>query len=798
MSVTGEGVFRGLLKWWWVALPVLLAMIAATAMSLPKLQKDTSADAFIGEDQPALVYKNHIEDVFGLTDPIVVAVIDEDDDGIFDAENLALVERLTRSIESLPQIDPERVTSLATENYIAGNAEGIVVEGFLDPDTAYFQAPPGTLERAGEVRAAIDDFPLYQGLLVGREGTATLIVAELIDDDLATEAYNGVLDIVRSETVADGTKIHVAGEGAVMGYLSTYIDNDASRLNPMAGLIITLVLLVAFMSLRAAILPNLIVAGTVLGSFGLMAASGTSFFVITNGLVVNLIGIAVADSIHILSSYYSVLRDEPALNKRDAVVRAMAQMWRPVTLTSITTIAGFLALSISSAMPPIQAFGLFGAIGVFLAWVYSMTLLPVLLSLWPTRRIPAPFARRRNGAARVSLAERAMSALGARVLAAPKTVITVGVALFVFGVAGALQLQVEEERIANFKPSEPVYQADKVINATTDGIYSLDVLIETPAPEGLYDPELLRRIEDLQAYMETLPAVGGTTSIVDYVKQLHRSVQEGDPAAYTIPDDPDLIAQLFFLYAASADPADFEEEVDYDFQRTLVRAQVSDGRYTKNRDIVPVLERYVEEHFNDELATATVTGRVTVSYYWFHGIDRSTILSVLLSFGAVTLAAILLFRSPVLGLLAALPVGLAILLVYSVMGWSGVALGMGTSMFAAIAIGLSIDFAIHALDRIRGLARERGISVDTLKDLYPETGRALFFNFIAVAGGFGVLTTSDVPPLVKFGSLVAVAVTTAFLASVTLLPALVLLLKPSAMTSRYREEPSHAELAPTT
>lgn len=787
----GERVFRGLLKWRWLVLALAIGLIGTTAISLPGLRKDTSADAFIGEDQPALVYKNHIEEIFGLTDPIVIAVIDQDEDGIFDPANLELVERLTRAIEALPQIDPERVTSLVTENYITGDAEGIVVEGFLDHDTEVFRAEPGTAERAEEIRAAINDFPLYQGMLVGREGRATLIVAELINDDLATDAYEAVLRIIDAETVPTGTEVHIAGEGAVMGYLSTYIDNDASRLNPLAGLIITIVLIVAFMSFRAAILPNLVVAGTVLGSFGLMAASDTPFFVITNGLVVNLIGIAVADSIHILSTYYTVLRDEPELTKKDAVARAMAQMLRPVTLTSVTTIAGFLALAFSSPMPPIQAFGFFGALGVLLAWIYSMTLSPVLMSLWPTRRIPFPFSRGKDGRLRSNIAERIMSSLGGAVLAKPKFVASVGGLLFIFGIVGASLVQVEEERIANFKPTEAIYKADTAINATTDGIYSLDVLVETPYPEGLYDPEILRRIEDLQRHIETLPSVGGTTSIVDYVKQLHRAVQDGNPAAYTIPDDPNLIAQLFFLYGASADPTDFEEEVDYDFQNTLIRAQVSNGRYTTNRQIVPVLEDYVAKHFNDDKATATVTGRVTVSYYWFHGIDSSTIFSVILSFVAVTLAAVILFRSVSLGLLAAIPVGLAILLVYAVMGWTGIPLGMGTSMFAAIAIGLSIDFAIHALDRIRVLIRERGFSTETLKELYPETGRALLFNFIAVAGGFGVLVTSDVPPLIKFGALVAVAVSTAFLASVTLLPALVLILRPKVLVSSANKETPH-------
>ncbi|WP_425063850.1 efflux RND transporter permease subunit [Pyruvatibacter mobilis] len=787
-----ERFFEGALRYWWLVLLAGVALIAATAMSLPTLTKDTSADAFIDADEPALVYKERVEEIFGLTDPIVIAVINRGEDGVFTPDNLALVERLTRAVERLPQVDPDRVVSLATENNIVGTEDGLIVEGFLDPDTEGFQAPLGTRARAEEVSAAIGDFPLYQGGLVGRRGTATLIIAEILDDDLATAAYDAVMALVAAEAIPEGTQVHVAGEGAVAGYLSTYIDNDASRLNPMAGLIITIVLLAAFVSLRAAILPNIIVLATVLGSFGLMAASGTSFFVITNGLVVNLIGIAVADSIHILSAYYTVLRDDPAISKRNAVARAMAQMWRPVTLTTITTVAGFLALSASSVMPPISAFGLFGALGVGLAWLYSMTLLPALLTVWPTRRIPYPFGQRRDGTQRRNAAERLMTALGRTVLASPKPVVAAGGVLTLIALAGASQLVVNEDRIENFKPSEPVYMADKAINADTDGIYNLDVLIETSRPGGLYDPEMLRRIEALQVFMESLEGVGGTTSIVDYVKQLHRAVNEGRPDFYTIPDDADLVAQLFFLYGASADPTDFEEEVDFDYQRALVRAQVSTGQYTNNKEIVPALEDYLRTTFNDEAATATATGRITVNYYWVRGIDQSTLLSVLLAFVAVTVAAIIVFRSLTAGLLAAMPVGLSVLLVYAVMGFAGIPLGVGTSMFAAIAIGLSIDFAIHALDRIRDIGRSEGLGPQALMALYPETGRALFFNFIAVAGGFGVLMTSDVPPLIKFGSLVAVAVSVAFIASVTLLPALVTLLKPKALLAPEPKEAAHA------
>ena len=787
-----RSVIERMLSIRWLIIIIAMAIIGATAFSLPKLTKDTSADAFIDPESPALIYKERVEEVFGLTDPIVVAVIDKDKDGVFDTDNLALVQRLTSAIKRLKQIDPDRVVSLATENNIVGTQDGFIVEGFLDRETEYFKGAIGSAERASEIRAAINDFPLYQGGLAGREGTATLIIAEILNENEAQATYDAVVDIVNQAVIPDETDIHIAGEGAVAGYLSSYIDNDASRLNPLAGVIITVVLLLAFMSLRAAILPNIVVAATVLGSFGLMAASGTSFYVITNGLVVNLIGISVADSIHILSAYYSILRDDPDIPKKSAVKLAVSKMWRPVTLTSLTTIAGFLALSASSTMPPVQAFGLFGAIGVALAWLYSLTLLPVLLTIWPSKRIPHPFRPSQPDRTRVSFSERLMTAVGHAVLNAPRTVVGVSAAIFIIGALGAMQVVVDEDRIENFRPTEPVYMADKAINSTTDGIYNLDILVETQTVGGLYEPETLRRIEALQTYIETLPSVGGTTSVVDYVKQLHRSVNEGNKAFYTIPDSPDLIAQLFFLYGASADPTDFEEEIDSDHRQALVRAQIKEGRYTNNKLLVPALEKYVDEVFNSDDVKATVTGRVTVSYYWIQGIDQSTLLSIGLSFIAVTLTAILVFRSVIAGLLAALPVGLAILLVYAVMGFTSIPLGVSTSMFAAIAIGLSVDFAIHALDRLREIGRTKGLGANALIDLYPETGRALFFNFVAVAGGFGVLMTSDVPPLVKFGGLVAVAVSVAFLASVTLLPALVTLIKPRALLAPQSKENKNA------
>jgi predicted RND superfamily exporter protein len=306
--------FRCVTSWPKTIIALGLMLIIGFASFIPTLEKDTRADAFIPPDHPALLFRDKVEDIFGLQDPMVIAVVNEGEAGIFNPHSLALVEWLTRRLETVDNIDPERITSLVTENDIIGTEDGMLVEPF-------FESPPPTQAAADAVRTAVMDFPLYVGSLVSRDGAGTLIVAELDDQTNAQQVYEELLEIVEQAPVEEGEQLYVAGEGAVAGYMGAYIDADALRLDPIAGLVITLVCFVAFRTLRGTLIPNLVVAATAARALGLMAAAGVSFFVITNALPVVLIGIAVADSIHILSQYYEEVALHPDDTPRDVTVR---------------------------------------------------------------------------------------------------------------------------------------------------------------------------------------------------------------------------------------------------------------------------------------------------------------------------------------------------------------------------------------------------------------------------------------------------------------------------------------------
>jgi len=765
-------------------LAIGLALLLLFGSFLPSLEKDTRADAFLADDNPALIYKDKVRETFGLSDPMVVAVVAEET--IFTAEGLNAIQSISESVRLVENVDPDGITSLATENNIVGTDDGMEVQPF-------FEGQVDSQATANIVRDAVRAFPLYQGTLVANDETASLIVVELIDDGQAEASYQALEAKLKTLNLAEGLTLHVAGEGAISGYLGSYIDSDASRLNPIAALIITLIVFIAFQRVAPTLLANVIILASALITFGAMAATGVSFFVITNALPVILIGIAVADSIHIYSEYFERRAAYPKESVNDAIVASMVSMWRPITLTTLTTAAGFLGLYFAAYMPPFKYFGLFTALGVTSAWLYSLLFLPAAMAVTKTPihpRLAEKLTASSEGNKR-DLFARTMVQLGRLTMRFPKSIVLLSFMVITLGLFSAQNLVVNDDRIDSFNPSEALYQADKEINSRFDGTNYLDVVVETPYIEGIFEPSVLNKVEALQHYAETLPHVQGSVSIVDYLKQMNRALNEGQQALYSLPDNSDLIAQYFLLYSTSGEPTDFEEEVDYDYRLANVRLFMNEGAFVDNKHVVLAMQDYIDTVFNDEAATATLSGRVNLTYHWIKDLGRSHFLGMGIALFLVWLVSSLLFRSVVAGTFALIPVATSILLVYTAMVVLNIGLGIGTSMFSAVAIGLGVDFAIHTIDRIKALFAETGSIATALKQFYPKTGRALFFNLLAIGFGFGVLISSKVVPLNNFGNIVALSVVTSFLISMTLLPAMILLFKPRFITGK---QPNHNDV----
>ncbi|MFT6262130.1 MAG: putative RND superfamily exporter protein, partial [Bermanella sp.] len=356
----------------WLVLIISFLLMGALVSGIGKIYKDTRADAFLAEDNPSLIFKNKVRDIFGLSDPMVIAIKDSSKEGVYNSATLSLVQGLTDQFNDLEWVNADRTISLATENNIIGSENGLEVDPFMD------MLADGN---PSDIRQAIKNFPLYDGMLVSKDEAMTVIILEIYDDSMAEDTYQAVMDITSNIETLDTVEFFVAGEGAVLGFLGHYIDRDASKLNPLAGLIITMMLIVAFRRFLPALLGNAVIAASVLMTVGFMAYCGVPFFVITNAMPVILIGMAVADSIHIMSHYYECQARHPSWSLKECITESVKVMFRPVSLTTLTTVAGFLGLYLSAYMPPFEYFGLFTAFGVVIAWCYSIFLLPALITL---------------------------------------------------------------------------------------------------------------------------------------------------------------------------------------------------------------------------------------------------------------------------------------------------------------------------------------------------------------------------------------------------------------------------------
>lgn len=748
-----------------LVLIVSIALIAVAATGLGRLVKDTSVKAFIPPDHPALVADERAAEIFGLSDSIAIAVLTRDGSSIFTPSAFDLVAELSERVAAIPNVRADRVTSLATEASISG------ADGAVDV-VPYIAELPSTATQANDSRTRWRAMPPHIGTIVSDDETGAIILAELIDVKLADQTYRSVLGIA-DDLDHSGYDIHVAGPGAVSGFLSDYINRDAGKLQPLVFMVVLGFIYLAFRRLRALPGPLLVVAGAAGGALGIMAWAGVPYYAITNALPVVVVAISVADAIHILSAYYQFRARLPDESVRNLVVRSMVTMARPITLTTLTTIAGFAGIGFASIMPPITAFAWFAALGVALAWLFSIVALPNILVLLRLGPSPAFENWQRNAPGGVG---RFLARVGAFAAARYGVVLAVFALSSVVAAYGAMQLRVDRSQIENFAPGEPIRVADETINDTFAGTAFLDIVVESSEPGGLLDYTAMRRIADLQAYFESLPHVQKTISIADYLDRLHRAIEPSRqiPAGTRIlPEEDGSIAQHLLIYEMSGDPTDFEEEIDYDYRFALVRGVLNTHYFSQSRDTVEALQGYVDEHFNDATLTATLAGNVTVGYHWMSRLERSHFIGVGLSLALVLGTSILVFRSLVAGAIAVVPVTFAVVALYAVMGYLGIYLEPATSMFAAIALGVGVDFGIHLVERLReAYALHADDTAAAVDRVLPPTARACFFNSAALGLGFAVLLLSDLPTLQRFGGLVAVAAVSSYVAALVIVPAL--------------------------
>ncbi len=823
-----ELFFRGIIRFRYLVIVLILACTGLAWMQLQSLRFEGDADAFIPQHDPVMSYNDLVEERFGIRDLIIVGVLNNNpaENGVFNPRTLATIKDFSEKIALLPGIKAVRaedVASVSTLDNITGTADGMAVDPFME-------TVPQSPESLDALQQALFHNSMFVNWIVSQDGTGLLIVAKMEPGGGTAEGtarrmaiYNTIRDMVAAKKAAGAPEeFHIAGQGAMEVTFEEGMRRDMEMFMPLIIVIVLGTLFFTYRSVRGVLLPLAVVIVSVIWTLGIMAAVGVPMYSVSTMMPVVLMAVGVADGIHILSRYYDEVLEQPGVSSSDAVLVAMREMWQPVVFTSLTTAAGFLSFLTASILP-IRYFGVFTALGVVAALVFSLTFFPALLSLLPakvSRGLREQMGRSGDLAA-TGVVARLLSHVGVSV--ARKPLVVWGATAFVMLVCllGAQRVFVDTSFIKMADPTSPVRVADRVLGQTFQGNLPLYIAIEGHQPDLLKDPVLLSKLDRLQALVEQDPVVGGSLSLAEYVKRMNRVMNEDRPEMEVIPDAQDLIAQYLLLYSFAGDPDDFDEIVDYDYQHANLTIFLRSDSTQDIERVVGLVQDFAVREFGHagDSGTADTASRDPLAIRfgrWLAGIEPTVIswetdsgfrlgiagngyltsrfselvvsgqlASLTVSLVAVFCLTAFMFRSWVAGLINVIPISMVMVFSFGLLGLLNIPLEVGKSLTASMVIGIGIDYTIHFLNKYRikvraGLTDPEDITAATM----ATSGKAIFFNALVVTAGFLVFLTSNFRPNFYLGAMLALNMSACLVVSMTVLPTLLNTWKPRFVYAR--------------
>ena len=759
---------------------VMLSVVVLTlglASQMARLQVETDIEAFIPAGHRATLDNDRMKEMFGTADLLWVGIFNENG-GIYRPESLELIRAMTERIRLVPGIVDQDVVSLATEDDIRGTADGLEVEPFME-------TVPADAEEIRRLRAAIADFDIYDGFIVAKDGAAAAILAELEPQSLLTErgldkfrVYAAVQQIVDEMAAGRSERFHVAGIPVAEATLGIYVQEDLGLMMPLVFLVLAILLFFTYRSLRGIAIPLAVVLLSVMAALGIMAAAGVPMYPTTTLVPVTLMAIGVADAIHILGKYYELALIDPVRDARQAAYEAINEMWRPVVLTSLTTAIGFLSF-LTMEMVPLKMMGLFAAVGIIYAMLVSLTLVPAALALLPVK-VPKRMAARvaDHGLERAGFVSASLARLGVWVGGHVTQTLFLTSLLLFFSAWAASKVYVNDSYVANFEPDSAIVLADRAINKHFIGSYQMNLVLEADKTDAFYDPKLLAAVREFQQQAGRIAGVGGSISIADFIRKMNRALNEDRPEMARIPASSDLIAQYLLLYSFSGAPDDFAEVVDSEYRRANIRLFLNNGIYRDYHPIERGLKKLARQYFEPLGIQWFLTGNAHLSYVQTTMITDNLRFNILASVLAIFLAAWAMMRSFVAGMFVMTPVLAAVILNFAFMGLTETPIGWGSSMFTSVAICIGVDYAIHLIYKFRSEYSSASTALQALTRTLATTGKTILFNAVVVVAGFMVLMASAMPPNQQMGLLVSAAMLSSFIATLTVMPALILAARP--------------------
>lgn len=733
----------------YLSLTFLVLFSVLPSALLLKLNIDNSPSVYFPKDEPAVVIDSELRSRFP-NDQVFVLVFQGV--ALFSDGFLSAYDELAKALRKLELVDD--VVSVTTQDHIRGSDDAFIVERLIDVRKLAESSPQERIDRVTGDRFS-------RGALVSKDATALAMVVIPGKSGNSLERLQLERDILAA--------VDHARLGGYLKAVAGWVPVDVAELRSMLSdnsvfipaTVITGLFLVWWLFRRwlAVVLAGVAISVVVDTTVAIFVLLDQPFTLISSIIAPMLSALTVAALVHLFNALYQA--SQRGYSGRDRVERAIREVDRPALFAALTTVAGLASLG-TSPIVPIKVFGLISACGVGFIYLVVYRVLPNVFTRWDRK----PWPRVKGGLSAMDAVVRSISHFGMR---RPALVLILLFSALGVGIPQLWQIRVETNFQEYFPIDHKVRRDTRFVDENFVGTMPLEVTFATNKRDGLIDHAKLEKIREFQKWVETLPQVDRTFSMVDFIEEMNWAFNAEKPAFRALPTDTQLISQYLLVY----DGEDLYDFVDRDYQHSHVALNLNIHSANEIAAVMDQIRGYLSDHIGDELQWEIAgAGRL------FADMEELLVVGQVYSlWGALVLIFVfmlILWRSAWEAALCMIPNLSPILLIFVVMGFFGIWLDMATAMIASVAVGIAVDDTIHVFHGFRHRISQGATPIIALARSYREAGRAVVVTTIILSAQFLILVWSDFVPTRNFGLLTTVGLVSALLFDLLLLPALLI------------------------
>ncbi len=677
-------------------------------------------------------------------------------DNIYREEVIEHIKILSDTLAEIEGITS--ITSLTNIINISATEDGFEVGKLIDDYHL-----PHTAQDFEKLRQRIMANDMYRGNIVSEDGTSSLIIFKISKDAIVKKVAQEV--IYKTQSLHLPEKIYFNGAPMLVNYISDLMKDDLIQLLPIAIIVIALILFLSFRTIKGVLLPLLVAVLSIVWSLGFMSVLGVSMSMISNNIPIILLAVGSAYAIHVLNRVRQTQQENPG----KSIQKALSYVMIPVILAATTTIIGFVSFIFGSYLNMITDFGIFTALGTFFACLFSILLIPAILTFLKENK---PLGRDSNNQkSKALLLTYFLNPLTKLISKHPIYILGSWSILIMISVAGMFSITRSVDVQDFFKKGNPAREAERIMIEKFGGTKPIFVLFKG----DIQSPEVLQKMKETADYMKQSPEISATQSVADLIEQLNFAVS-GENG---IPENQMMIQQLWFLIDGNEMMQGF---VNDDLTEGILISKFRSPDNQSKKKFSDYMMRYIKEESTED-CHIEITGMPFVDVTMDRSLINSQISSILIAIVFAIIIVGLILRSFLSGIYAAIPIIVAIIILFGVMGLTGIPLNIATVLVASVALGIGIDYSIHIISHFNHSYRLSLNAEKAIEETILISGKAILINVLSVSLGFLILVFSDMVPLQYFGILIALSMLGSSLGALTLLPVILTLVYRKKQTS---------------